>query len=125
MNIFDALYFSIQKQYRPKYRQKANQFALWYVSLLQFGLLLLIGAVIAHFLKGMHTAGLDEGKAWLLYGMTCLFIGFKNWMGYSGRKRKVMIAKGRKKPTGDYKAWMLWLLLIGVFALALLLLMQL
>lgn len=125
MNIFDTLYFSLQKNYKPKYRQKANLLALWYVSFLQYGLLLLIGVLIAHFLKGMRTAGLDEVKAWLLYSMVCIFIAFKNWMGYSGRKRKVMIAKGRKKSTGDYNTWMLWMLLIGVFALALLLLMQL
>ncbi len=125
MNLFDTLYFSVQKQYRPKHKHKANLFALWYVSLLQSGLLLFAGVLIAHFLEGMSTSGLSQDKAWLLFGMSVGFVFFRNWIMYSGRKQKIMLAKNRKKSSGDYKLWMLWLLLIGVFSLSILMLVAL
>ena len=125
MNQFDTLYFTVQKQYKPKHKQKANGFALWYVSLLQSGLLLFVGVLIAHFFKGMSTSGLSQDKAWLLFGMSVVFVFFRNWMLYSGRKQKIMLAKGRKKASGDYKLWMLWLLLLGVFGLSFMMLVAL
>lgn len=122
MNLFDTLYFSVQNQYKSKHKQKANQFALYYVSLLQASLLLFIGVLIAHFLRGMSTSGLASEKAWLLYAMAVIFIFFRNWMLYSGRKQKIMLAKNRKKSPGDYKIWMLWLLLLGSIGLSFLML---
>ena len=122
MTIFDNLFLSVQKHYKPTYKQKANSYALWYVSLLQSGLLLLSGILIAVFLKGMHTSGMNSENAWLLYVLVVLFLCLKNWLQYSGKKSKIMRANTKKFNPINYSMRTLWLVLIGIFSLCILLL---
>lgn len=113
MTFFDQLFFSCFKQYKPKYKQKANTIALFYISSLQCSLLLLTGLLLAFFLKQMHTSSMDPEKAWLLFVLGCMVIIFKNWIQYSGKTRKIMNAKNLKNKEQLHKVWTLWVFLVG------------
>jgi len=122
MQTFDSFFFSVFQYYKPKFKQKANTIALFYISSLQCALLLLSGIVLAFFLKQMHTNTISSSKAWTLFFLVSIFIYFKNWIQYSGRKRKILNAKSNKSKHTLYNIWLLWLLLLGSISLSLILL---
>ena len=118
MTLFDTLFFTVFKHYKDAKSKKANKLATIYVSALQCALLLLLGVFFAGFFKQMNMTTMSQDKAIVLFILTCIFIFFKNWMQYAGRKRKVLNAKMLKKKTANYSIFMLWLLPVACIALA-------
>jgi hypothetical protein len=118
MTVFDALFFRFFQHYKAKKSKQPNSIATLYISVLQSSLLLLLGVFFAGFFKQMHVDTMSESKAWTLFICLVVFIYFKNWMQYGGRKRKVLNAKMIKKKKIAYNIWLLWLLPITVLGLA-------
>ena len=118
MSIFDSLFFNVFKHYKDAKSKKANQIATVYISILQCALVLVLGVFFAGFFKQMNMETMSQDKAWVLFIMVCVFIFFKNWMQYAGRKRKVLNAKMLKKKSANYPIFMLWLLPIACVLLA-------
>lgn len=121
MTTFDTIFFSVFKHYKTTYKQKASSIAIVYVSLLQMALILVFGAFFSVFLEQMHVNTFSASKGWALYIMISVFIYFRNWIAYSGRKRNVLNAKTNKNKQ-TYSIWLLWLLLLGCITLAIILL---
>ncbi|MDO5972269.1 hypothetical protein Q4Q35_20920 [Flavivirga aquimarina] len=121
MNLFDTLFYNIFSQYKTKYKQKANSIAIAYVTLFQVSLLLLLGIFFAGFFKQMHMVTMSSGKAWTLFGLASVFIYFKNWMQYTGKKRMMINAKMNKKKTEHYSLWLLWIMPVAVLGLSIVL----
>ena len=97
MNLFDQFYISVYlkvKKYKPKLAARAARF---YVSFLQIGLFLLLGVFFMKFCKQMKMNFLTTSDAWLLLVGITIFILFKNWMGYNGKKRSVLFSKVSKR----------------------------
>ena len=97
MNLFDQFYISVYqivKKYKPKLAAKAARF---YVSLLQIGLFLLLGVFFMKFCDQMKLTFLTYPNAWLIFVGISLFIVFKNWMGYNGKKRSILFSKASKR----------------------------
>ena len=65
----------------------------------------------------MHIDTMPSYKAWALFGLIVLFLYFKNWMQYSGRRQKVLNAKMLKNRKLTYNIWLLWLLPLAVLGL--------
>ncbi len=118
MNLFDILFYNIFSQHKAKYKQKANRIAIAYVTCLQIALLLLLGIFFAGFFKQMNMVTMSSTKAWTLFVLVSIFIYFKNWMQYTGKKRMMINAKMNKKKEEHYSIWLLWFLPIAVFGLA-------
>lgn len=118
MNLFDILFYNIFSRYKPKYKQKANTIAISYVSVLQCSLLLLLGVFFAGFFRQMHMVTMSSSKAWTLFVLASLFLYFKNWMQYTGKRRMMINAKMNKKKTQQYSLWLLWLMPIATLGLA-------
>ena len=96
MYLFDQLYVSVYqkvKKHKPKLAAKAARF---YVSLLQIGLLLLVGVFFMKFSKQMKMNFLTTPNAWLLFVGITMVVLFKNWMGYSGKKRSILFSNASK-----------------------------
>lgn len=117
MTVFDQYYYSIFSFYKKRYKQKANTFALIYVSILQISLLLLLGCFFAAFLNQMHTNTMSSTKAWSLFAILSLAIHFKNWIQYTGKKRMMINTKMVKKNKPQTNVWLLWLLPIAILGL--------
>lgn len=122
MTTFDAIFFSVFKHYKTTHKQKANTIAIVYLSLLQIALILVLGVFFSIFLEQMHVNTFSASKGWTFFIMTSIFIYFRNWIVYSGRKRKVLNAKTNKNKQPIYSIRLLWLLLLGCISLAIILL---
>ncbi len=118
MNLFDILFYHIFSRYKPKYKQKANSIAITYVTFLQVALLLLLGIFFAGFFKQMNMVTMSSAKAWTLFVLVSIFIYFKNWMQYTGKKRMMINAKMNKKKVQPYSIWLLWALPIATLGMA-------
>lgn len=118
MSIFDSLFFSVFKHYKDAKSKKANQIATIYISILQCALLLVLGIFFAGFFNQMNMDTMSQDKAWTLFIMVSVFIFFKNWMQYAGRKRKVLNAKMLKTKSQNYSIFLLWLLPVACVLLA-------
>lgn len=121
MTTFDKLFFHFFQYYKAKKSKKANEIATFYVSFLQCSLLLLLGVFFAGFFKQMNVQTMSSSKAWILFVLVVIFIYFKNWMQYGGRKRKIRNVKMLKNKKLDYNIWVLWFLPVVVLGLTLVL----
>ena len=124
MTLFDHFVFNIFQYYKPKYKSKANRIAILYITFLQMTLVLLLGVFFSIFFRQMHLDIISATKSWTLFVLLVFILYFKNWMFYSGKKRRVLNAKLTKKSAQKYGIFTLWLLPFGCIALALLLLQQ-
>lgn len=109
MTLFDQLFFNSFNHYKNgMYRKKANSIAIVYITIVQASGLLLLGVFFAKFFRQMHVATMSSAKAWVLFCLVVLILYFKNWIQYSGKKRKIMNANQKKKST--YGVFTLWLI---------------
>ena len=122
MNYFNQLYLTVFSRFKGRFKQKANTIALFYTSVLQITLLFLGGVFFIKFLEQMKVVVMSESNAWVLFIITAVFIHFKNWVSYSGRKRRVLNAKLSNKKGLEYSLFMLIVLPVGIIGLALLML---
>jgi hypothetical protein len=122
MNYFNQLYRTIFSRFKGRFKQKANTIAFYYVSVVEIALLLLLGVFLIKFLDQMKVVVMSGANSWLLFIMTAVFIHFKNWLSYSGRKRRVLNAKLSNKKGLEYSLFMLIVLPVGIIGLALLML---
>lgn len=117
MTTFDALFFRFFQHYKTKKSKKANNIATFYITALQCSLLLLLGVFFAGFFRQMNVNTMSAPKAWTLFALVIIFLYFKNWMQYGGRKRKVLNAKMLKKKKVSHNIWLLWLLPVAILGL--------
>lgn len=118
MSTFDNLFFHFFNHYKNKKNKAANKIATFYLTFLQGSFLLLLGMFFAGFFKQMNVATMSAPKAWTLFVLAILFLYFKNWMQYGGKKRKVRNAKTLKNKKLGYNILWLWLLPIVILGLA-------
>ncbi|HLV69066.1 MAG TPA: hypothetical protein VKY34_00060 [Xanthomarina sp.] len=118
MTLFDSLFFNVFKHYKDAKSKKANQIATMYVSILQVAILLVLGVFFAGFFNQMNMDTMSQDKAWFLFVLVAVFIFFKNWIQYAGRKRKVLNANMLKKKSANYSIFLLWLLPFACIILA-------
>ena len=122
MSFFNQLYRTVFSRFKGRFKQKANTIALYYVSVVEIALILLLGVFFIKFLDQMKVVVISRSNAWLLFVMTAVFIHFKNWVSYSGRKRRVLNAKLSNKKGLEYSLFILIVLPIGIIGLSLLML---
>lgn len=120
MNFFDQLYLTIFNRFKGRYKQKANTIALYYTSILQIALLFLGGVFFIKFLEQMKVVVMSSSNTGLLFVMTAVVLHFKNWVSYSGRKRRVLNAKLSKKKDLGYSMLTLVALPVAIIALSIL-----
>ncbi len=119
--MFNSLFFSIFKYYKNRKNKKAHQIATSYISFLQCSILLVLGMFFAGFSSQMHLNTISKDKAWILFIMACIFIWFKNWMQFAGRKRQVLNAKMIQKKSQNHSIILLWLFPVACILLSVIL----
>ena len=120
MNFFDQLYLTIFNRFKGRYKHKANTIALYYTSGLQIALLFLGGVFFIKFLEQMKVVVMSSSNTGLLFVMNAVVLHFKNWVSYSGRKRRVLNAKLSKKKDLGYSMLTLVALPVAIIALSIL-----
>ena len=122
MTIFDQFALSVFNHYKARFKRKANAITVFYMSLLQCSLLLLLGVFFSEFFNQMKVNTMSSSNAWILFVIASVIIYFKNWMVYSGKRRLVLNAKSNKKKYSSYNVWVLWLVPFACIAISLMLL---
>jgi hypothetical protein len=122
MNYFNRLYLTTFNRFKARFRQKANTIALFYVSIVEIAITLLLGIFFIKFLDQMKVIIMNETNGWLLFMILALFIHFKNWLSYSGRKRRILNAKLSIKKDLEYSLFVLISLPLGLLGLSLIML---
>ena len=122
MNYFNRLYLTTFNRFKARFRQKANTIALFYVSIVEIAIILLLGIFFIKFLDQMKVIIMNGTNGWLLFMILALFIHFKNWLSYSGRKRRILNAKLSIKQDLEYSLFVLISLPLGLLGLSLIML---
>ena len=122
MNYFNRLYLTTFNRFKARFRQKANTIALFYVSIVDIAIILLLGIFFIKFLDQMKVIIMNGTNGWLLFIILALFIHFKNWLSYSGRKRRILNAKLSIKKDLEYSLFVLISLPLGLLGLSLIML---
>ena len=117
--MLDTFYISIFNHYKKTLGKRSIIIALLYVNLLELSITLALAAFFMAFASQMKMLVMSSTKFWVLLTLVALFIVFKNWMRYNGKKRNILNAKSKGKQTSIY---LLWLLPLGCFAIAFILL---
>lgn len=119
MTVFDQLFFNSFDHYKKStYKKNANTIAVYYITLVQASLVLVLGVFFAEFLNKMHVVTMSSAKAWTLFVVVSIVLYFKNWIRYGGKKRRVLNALPRRKT--DYSIWTLWLIPVAALLLSVL-----
>lgn len=121
MSISDQFFITVFSFYKSRYKRKANTIAIFYISLLQISVLLVLGVFFATFFSQLNVETIPSGSAWTLFVMASIVIYFKNWLKYSGKSRKVMNAKMTKNKLKHHNIVLLWVLPLACISLALIL----
>ncbi|NNE32275.1 MAG: hypothetical protein HKN40_07900 [Winogradskyella sp.] len=117
--MLDSLYITVFNHYKRRLGKRSLFIALLYINLLELSLVLSLGAFFKAFANQMQMMSVSQEKLWVLFSLIGVFIVFKNWMRYNGKRRTVLNAKSKPKPISIY---LLWLMPIGSFIMAFVLL---
>ena len=118
-SFFDNYYISIFNHYKKKLGKRSLNISLFYITFLELSVILVLAAFLNAFASQMKMSLICSTKFWILYGLVVLFIIFKNWMRYNGKKRNILNAKYKRNDTSIY---LLWVLPVGCLIIALILL---
>jgi H+/Cl- antiporter ClcA len=105
--MLDNYYISILKYYKGKLGRRSLNLALFYINFLELSVLLLLGTFFMAFARQMKLMTMSSYKFWTLFLIVGVFVIFKNWMRFNGKKRNVLNAKFKSKPMSIYLIWTL------------------
>ena len=117
--MFDTFYISVFNHYKKTLGKSSLTIAMLYINLLELSVILALAAFFMAFASQMRMLVMSTTKFWVLYTLIAIFIIFKNWIRYNGKKRNILNAKLKSKHTSIY---LLWLLPLGCLAIAFILL---
>lgn len=123
--MLDEYFFSVFHYYKPKLKAKANTIALLYLLLFQTSLIMALGSFFMLFFNQMHVDLLSTSKAWTLFSIATIILAFRNWMYYTGKKRKILNTKTKKTTYHNMNIWLLWCFPMVLFIISIFLLQRL
>ncbi|MBV7269638.1 hypothetical protein [Winogradskyella luteola] len=105
--MLDTFYITIFNHYKKRLKKRSLVLAMFYINFLELAIILALGAFFLAFANQMNLITMSTTKFWVLFSVIAVFTIFKNWMRYNGKKRNVLNAKLKAKPTSIYLLWFL------------------
>lgn len=105
--MLDQFYISVLNFYKGHLGRKSLPIALIYINLLELSIILLLSSFFLAFAKQIKLTTLSTTKFWTIFVLISVFIVFKNWMRFNGKRRNVLKAKIKAKSTSIYLLWSL------------------
>ncbi|WP_296312936.1 hypothetical protein [Winogradskyella sp. UBA3174] len=117
--MLDNFYISVFNYYKKALGKRSLTVALVYINFLEVSILLALASFFLAFASQMKMTTMSLTKFFVLFSLITVFVIFKNWMRYNGRKRNILNAKIKSKSMAIYLLWLLPIgcLLIGVILL--------
>lgn len=119
--MFDQLFYSVYELLKPRFKRKATDLAILYLSVLQVLMVLVLGVFFSAFFRNMNSDFLSGNKAWIIFIIITLFLFFKNWIQYSGKQRVVKNSKVNRTQAKKFSVWGIILFPVGCIVLLLIL----
>ncbi|WP_299098396.1 hypothetical protein [uncultured Winogradskyella sp.] len=104
--MLDTLYITIFNYYKKTLGKNSLKIALIYINLLEISIILALSAFFMAFAKQMKMQIMSNTKFWAILTIVALFIVFKNWMRYNGKKRTILNAKSKRVKTSILVLWL-------------------
>ncbi|MFK7834536.1 MAG: hypothetical protein AB8B52_14785 [Winogradskyella sp.] len=117
--MLDRYYITVFNHYKKTLGKRSLAIALVYINFLEVSFVLALATFFMAFAKQMKMDLMSATKFWVLMVLILLFIIAKNWMRYNGKKRIILNAKLKRT---DISIYLLWLLPVGCFLIAFILL---
>ncbi|WP_299121706.1 hypothetical protein [uncultured Winogradskyella sp.] len=117
--MLDTFYISVFNYYKKTLGKRSLTIALLYIDFLELSIILAFAAFFKAFASQMRILVMSTTKFWVLFAAISLFVIFKNWMRYNGKKRNILNAKSKSKRASIY---LLWFLPFGCLSIAFILL---
>jgi H+/Cl- antiporter ClcA len=117
--MLDSFYISVFNYYKKSVGKRSLTISLVYINFLELSIFLALASFFMAFAVQMKMIVMSSLKFWVLFGLIAVFVIFKNWMRYNGKKRNVLNAKSKSK---THSIFLLWLMPIGFLLIALVLL---
>jgi len=95
--MFDQFYISFLNSFKDRFRKASVKLSYWYICLLELSFYGMLVSFFAAFSSQMHINTIDGNKTAILLVLGSLFVCFKNWMRYNGKRRHVLNASIKKK----------------------------
>ncbi|MCC1483290.1 hypothetical protein [Winogradskyella immobilis] len=95
--MFDRYYISAFNTLKSSFGKHAIRYALYYVNLLEFLVYALIASFFMAFANQMGIITMHITKVITLSVIIFLFVCFKNWIRYNGKRRHVLNAKSKHR----------------------------
>jgi len=105
--MLDQFYISVLNFYKSHLGRKSLSIALIYINLLELSIIILLSSFFLAFAKQMKLITLSATKFWIIFTLISVFIIFKNWMRFNGKRRTILKAKIKAKPMSIYLLWSL------------------
>ncbi|NRD18773.1 hypothetical protein HNV08_01835 [Winogradskyella eckloniae] len=105
--MLDKFYITILNHYKKNLGKHSLKIALMYINLLELSITMALGAFFLAFAKQMKMQIMTTTKFWILITLIALFIIFKNWMRYNGKKRVILNAKSVRINTSIVLLWLI------------------
>ena len=117
LNMFlDSFYISFFNRIKKQFGKKAIGLSQLYITFLEGSFMILLVCFFAAFANQMKMDLMSSSKGIVLGFIVLLFIYFKNWMKYTGKKRNILNAKRKKS---DEPFWKLMIVPIVFLVLSL------
>jgi glucan phosphoethanolaminetransferase (alkaline phosphatase superfamily) len=116
--MLDLFYISVFNYYKKKLGKRSYKLALFYIDILEASMVFALGTFFLAFASQMKIATMSFTKFLVLFGLISVFIIFKNWMRYNGKKRNIL----RAKLKSSHSIYLLWILPLACLSIGLILL---
>ena len=110
----DTFYISFFNRFKKRFGKKSILLAQLYITVLETSLISLLVSFFMAFANQMKMNLMSGSKGMVLGFMLLLFIYFKNWMKYSGKKRNILNAKRNKSDEPLWKLILVPLVFLGL-----------
>ena len=118
--MLDQYYFKVLNHYKSRFKSKAQNVALFYISLLQLSIITAIFTFTVLFLDQMNQIIASKSDLWNLLGVFSIVLTFRNWFYYTGKKGILIRSKIKNTKLKESSVWTLWLMPIILLILAVL-----
>ncbi|WP_439152433.1 hypothetical protein [Winogradskyella sp.] len=105
--MLDSFYIVVFNYYKKSLGKRSLAISLAYINLLELSVLLALASFFMAFAVQMKMIVMSSTKFWVLFSLISVFVVFKNWMRYNGKKRNVLNAKNKSKQHSIYLLWLM------------------
>lgn len=101
--MLDRFYISFLKKTKPRYGRKSISLSLYYICIVEIAFFVLLAVFFSAFATQLNIVKMSTEKVLIIAVLAIIFICFKNWMRFNGKRRNILNAKSKFKTIETWK----------------------